>query len=147
MVNPEAKQLFDKGIQALTEGIILSALSFFEKALAKEDDPLISSFFAFCIAKERGEIKKAISLCTDAIKKEPGNSFHYLNLGKVYLIRKDKKEAVNTFRQGLQHEENQQIVDELDRLGTRKPPLIPFLKRSNVINKYLGMLLSRIKLR
>ena len=108
---------------------------------------MISSFFAFCIAKERGEIKKAISLCTDAIKEEPENSFHYLNLGKVYLIRKDKKEAVNAFRQGLQHEENQQIVDELDRLGTRKPPPIPFLKRSNIINKYLGMILSRIKLR
>ena len=147
MLNPEARQLFDKGRHALTEGNIIAALSFFEKALAKEDDPLISSFFAFCIARERGEIKKAISLCNDAIKKEPENSFHYLNLGKIYLIRKDKKEAVNTFRQGLQHEENQQIVDELDRLGTRKPPLIPFLKRNNVINKYLGLLLSKLRLR
>ena len=92
MTNPEAGQLFDNGMQALTEGNIIAALSFFEKALAKGDDPLISSFFAFCIAKERGEIKKAISLCTDAIKEEPENSFHYLNLGKIYLIRKDRKE-------------------------------------------------------
>ena len=146
-MNPEARQLFDKGMQALTEGNIIAALSFFEKALAKEDDPLISSCFAFCIAKERGEIKKAISLCTDAIKEEPENAFHYLNLGKIYLIRKDRKEAVKTFRQGLQHEENRQIIDELNRLGTRKPPLIPFLKRGNIINKYLGLILSRLKLR
>jgi len=147
MVNPEAKQLFDKGIQALAEGTILSALSCFEKALAIEEDPFISSFFAFCIAKERGEIRKAISLCNAAIEKEPENSFHYLNLGKIYLIKKDNKEAINIFRQGLNYEENQQIVDELNKLGTRKPPVIPFLKRNNIINKYLGMILSRLKLR
>jgi tetratricopeptide (TPR) repeat protein len=147
MVNPEAKQLFDKGMQELSEGKTLAALSCFEKALAMEDEPLISSFFAFCIAKERGEIQKSIALCNAAMKKEPGNSFHYLNLGKVYLLKKDKNEAINIFRQGLQYEDNQQIVDELNRLGTRNPPIIPFLKRRNIINKYLGMIVSRLKLR
>jgi tetratricopeptide (TPR) repeat protein len=147
MVNPEAKQLFDKGIQELSEGRTLTALSCFEKALAMEEDPLTGSFFAFCIAKERGEFRKAISLCNAAIKKEPENSFHYLNLGKIYLLKKDKIEAINLFRQGLQYENNQQIVDELNRLGTRNPPIIPFLKRGNIINKYLGMIVSRLKLR
>jgi tetratricopeptide (TPR) repeat protein len=147
MVNPEAKQLFSKGVQELTDGKTLAALSCFEKALSIEDDPLISSFFAFCVAKERGEIRKAISLCNTAIKKEPENSFHYLNLGKIYLLKKDKNEAINTFRKGLHYENNQQIVDELNRLGTRDSPIIPFLKRSNIINKYLGMILSRLKLR
>ena len=147
MANPESKKLFDKGIDALSEGKILAALSCFEKAFAIEEDPLIGSFFAFCIAKERGEVQKAISLCNAAIKKEPGNSFHYLNLGKIYLLEKNNKEAINIFRQGLSYEENQQIADELNKLGTRKPPIIPFLKRSNIINKYLGMILSRLKLR
>jgi len=147
MTNPESKQLFDKGIQELSEGRTLTALSCFEKALAMEEDPLTGSFFAFCIAKERGEFRKAISLCNAAIKKEPENSFHYLNLGKIYLLKKDKIEAINLFRQGLQYENNQQIVDELNRLGTRNPPIIPFLKRGNIINKYLGMIVSRLKLR
>ena len=147
MVNPKSKQLFDKGIDALSEGKILAALSCFENAFAIEEDPLISSFIAFCIAKERGDVQKAISLCNAAIRKEPENSFHYLNLGKIYLLRKDTKEAINILRQGLKYEENQQIADELIKLGTRKPPVIPFLKRSNSINKYLGMILSRLKLR
>jgi tetratricopeptide (TPR) repeat protein len=147
MVNPVAKQLFKKGLQELTEGKTLTALSCFEKALGIEEAPLISSFFAFCIAKERGEIQKAISLCNAAMKKEPENSFHYLNLGKIYLLKKDKNEAINIFRQGLHYGDNQQIVDELNRLGTRNPPIIPFLKRGNIINKYLGMIVSRLKLR
>jgi len=147
MLNPETKKLFDKGIEALTKGNIIYALSCFEKAIKIEENPLISSFLAFCIAKERGQVQKAISLCEDAIKKEPDNSFHYLNLGKIYLLEKKKAEAINIFRQGLHYEENQQIVDELDKLGTRKPPVIPFLKRNNFVNKYLGIILRRLKLR
>jgi tetratricopeptide (TPR) repeat protein len=148
MVNSETKKLFDKGIKTLTEGNILSALSCFEKALKIEENPLISSYLAFCIAKERGQVQKAISLCNDAIKEDPENSFHYLNLGKIYLLEKKNEEAVNIFRQGLHHyEQNHQILDELNKIVTRKPLIIPFLKRSNVINKYLGIIFSRLKLR
>ena len=147
MLNQETKKHFDKGIKTLNKGNILAALSFFEKALKIEENPVISSFFAFCIAKERGQVQKAISLCKDAIKEDPEKSFHYLNLGKIYLLEKEKEEAVNIFRQGLQYEENQQIVDELNKLGTRKSLILPFLKRSNFINKYLGLILNRFKVR
>jgi len=147
MLKQETKELFDKGVKTLNEGNILAALSHFEKALIIEKNPVISSFLAFCIAKERGQVQKAISLCKNAINEDPENSFHYLNLGKIYLLEKEKEEAVNIFRQGLHHEENQQIVAELNKLGTRKSLIIPFLKRSNFINKYLGIILSRLKLR
>jgi tetratricopeptide (TPR) repeat protein len=147
MTNPESKRLFDKGMDSLSAGNILAALSCFENALALEEDPLIGSFLAFCIAKERGEFQKAISICNAAISKEPGNSLHYLNLGRIYLLRKDNREAIDIFRRGLNYEENRQIADELNALGTRKPPVIPFLKRNNIINKYLGLILSRLKLR
>jgi tetratricopeptide (TPR) repeat protein len=147
MTNPESKQLFDKGMDALSAGNILAALSCFENVPALEEDPLVGSFYAFCIAKERGEFQKAISICDASISKEPGNSLHYLNLGKIYLLKKDNKEAIDIFRRGLNCEENRQIAEELNKLGTRKPPLIPFLKRSNIINKYLGLILGRLKLR
>jgi len=62
-------------------------------------------------------------------------------------LKRKNEEAVNIFRQGLHYEENQHIADELNKIGTRKPLIIPFLKRSNVINKYLGIILSRLKLR
>ena len=147
MLNQEVQKLFDQGLKTLNEGNILAALSYFEKASIIEKSPVISSFLAFCIARERGQFQKAISLCKDAIHENPENSFHYLNLGKIYLLEKQKEEAVNIFRQGLHHEESQQIIDELNKLGTRKPPIIPFLKRNNFINKYLGIILSRLKLR
>jgi tetratricopeptide (TPR) repeat protein len=137
--------LLKKGLEALAQGDTLSALSCFEKAISIEKSPVAYSYYAFCIAKERGQVSKAISLCEEAIQKEPGNSLHYINLGRIYLIDNKKEEAIKTFRAGLNYETNPIIVDELNKLGPRKPPIIPFLKRSNPINKYLGIMLRTKK--
>lgn len=146
---PEEEQetLFRKGVELLKTGKTLSALSLLEKAAKISDNLSISSYIAFCIAKERGQLKYAVSVCEENIKKEPANSLHYLNLGRIYLLMKKKERAVLCFREGLHYEANAQIVDELDSLGTRKKPVIPFLRRSNPLNKYLGIFLRRLKLR
>jgi tetratricopeptide (TPR) repeat protein len=140
MQNTDVERLIKRGLEALDQGDTLSALSYFEKAIKIERSPAVCSYYAFCIAKERGQVGNAISLCKEAIQKEPGNSLHYFNLGKIYLIDNNKEEAIKTFREGLNYEANPLIVDELNKLGPRKPPLISFLKRSNPINKYLGIM-------
>ncbi|HYA12368.1 MAG TPA: tetratricopeptide repeat protein [Thermodesulfovibrionales bacterium] len=147
MHDTETEKLFTKGLEALTEGNTLSALSYLEKALHTKYSPVIISYYAFCIAKERGQVGKAVSLCEEAIKREHKNSQLYLNLGRIYLIDNNKTDAIKTFREGLNYEANQQIVDELNRLVIRKPPIFPFLKRSNPINKYLGIILKILRLR
>ncbi len=141
----EAEELLKKGSDALAQGNTLSALSCFEKAINIENSPIISSYYAFCIAKARGQVIRAISFCEEAIKKDPKNSLHYLNLGRIYLITNNREDAIKTFREGLKYEANQQIVDELNRLVIRKPSIFPFLKRSNPINKYLGIILRSKK--
>ena len=141
MPGREVEGLFREGLEALAQGNTLSALSSFEKAISIENTPIISSCYAFCIAKARGQVNKAISLCEEAIRKEPNNSQHYFNLGRIYLIDHNKEGAIKIFRKGLNYESNQQIVDELNKLGPRKPPVIPFLKRSNPVNKHLGIML------
>jgi len=143
----EAERHYEKAIEVFTAGNIPSALYHFEKAFNIEDSPLVSSYYAFCIAKERGQFSKAISLCLEAIKKEPQNSLLYLNLGRIYHLSIRKADAVTIFREGLKCEVNQQIIDELTKLGTRKRPVIPFFKRSNPLNKYLGIILHKLRLR
>ncbi len=147
MAGSEVEELFRKGTEAIQSGDTLTALSHFEKALSLENSPVLNSCFAYCIAKERGLVAKALAICDEAIRTEPSNSIHYLNLGKIYLICKKRAEAVDTFRKGLGFEMNQDIIDELNNLGLRKPPVIPFLKRSNPINKYLGIILKKLGLR
>ncbi|MEW5745153.1 MAG: tetratricopeptide repeat protein [Nitrospirota bacterium] len=143
----EAEKLFVKGQSALQRGRTLPALACFEKALELTDTPLYRSYLAYCIAKERGQLKKAVSLCEEAIESEPRNPVHYLNLGRIYLHAKKKEEAVSIFREGLKHEMHEEIIDELQRLVSRKPPVFPFLKRENPINKYIGLVLSTLRLR
>jgi len=143
----EAEEFFTKGLNELAAGHGLSALVHFEKAIQLKEAPVYVSYLALCIAKERGQIRKAISLCEDTIKREPENPIHYLNLGKIYLHAGDKETAIHAFRAGLKYKINQQIIDELNKLQTRKPPVIPFLERNNPINKYLGIILTRLGLR
>jgi len=147
MPGTEFKDLSSKGLEALALGNTLSALAFFEKAIKIGGSPSVLSYFAFCIAKERGQIGKAISLGEEALRIEPDNSSHYLNLGRIHLLAHKKREAIDVFREGLTHEANQQIIDELSRLVVRKPPVISFLNRNNPFNKFLGILLRRLGLR
>jgi tetratricopeptide (TPR) repeat protein len=143
----KVERLFMKGTEALAQDNTLSALSYFEKAMNIEDSLIISSYFAFCIAKERGQLNKAISLCEKAIKKDPENSIHYLNLGKIYLLSNKREDAIKIFSEGLNYEANQKIVDELNKLGTRKFPVMSSLKRSSLLNKYLGIMFDKMRLR
>ena len=147
MENVGTEELFGKGLEALSQGGTLAAISYFEKAFQREDRPLYGSYLAICIAKERGQYQLAVTLCEKAIAREPQEPVHYLNLGKVYLIAGKRGDAVRAFREGLQRERNSEIVAELDKLGTRKPPVIPLLKRNNPVNKYLGIILRRLGLR
>lgn len=147
MQDQEAKKLFNKGIESYNKGQILPALTYFEKADTIEKNPLNTSYLALCMAQQRGQIKNAIDLCESAIKDDPENSTLYLNLGKIYLHGRKKEDAIKAFREGLKHETNPQIIDELNKLGIRRSPIIQPLPRSHPINKYLGIILKRLKLR
>lgn len=145
--NLDAREFFARGKEELDMGDWLSALTSFEKAVQLECSPVHCSFLALCIARERGLYRKAIAICQEAIAMEPANPLHLLNLGRIHLLRGEKIEAIRVFREGLKAGRNQRIVEELERLGIRKPPVIPFLSRNNPINKYLGMIFSRLSLR
>jgi len=142
-----ADELFEKGLALLRDDNPLAALVCFEKAYSIKKTPELESYLGFCVAAERGKITEAIMLCNDAIAHEPNNPLHYLNLGRVYLKADRKSEAIEIFRKGLSFGDNAEIRHLLDNLGIRKKPVFPFLPRNNSLNKYLGMLLYRLKLR
>jgi Flp pilus assembly protein TadD len=147
MAHPEAEKFCEEGIKAVNHGNTLVALLQFEKAAQLAPTPVICSYLAYCLAKERGTLKKAIVLCNEAIFAEPRNTVHYLNLGRIYLLAKKKKQAIDTFRKGLKLGKNQQIVKELNGLGLRKEPVFSFLSRDNFLNKICGIIYKKFGLR
>ena len=147
MTFTETEELFEKGVNAADKGNWVAALACFEKVVQAEGKPAAFSYLAVCIARERGQFNKAEMLCREALDKEPDNPVHYLNLGRIYISQGRKTEAIQSFREGLSRGIEKRIIDELNLLGTRKRPVLSFLKRDNPINKYLGVLLTKLRLR
>lgn len=142
-----AQKEFDQAQLELDRGNVLTALGCLERALAIWDDPLWHSRLAYCVAKERGHLSRAFELCRSAIEHDPRNPIHYLYLGKVHLIAGKHYEALQTLRQGMTLGNTPEIEKTLAAIGTRKPPVISFLSRDNRLNKYLGIIMTRLGLR
>ena len=142
-----AEKDFQRALKELDEGNVLAALACLEKALNVWDDPRWYAYLGFCIAKERGQVTRALELCRIAIEHHPDDPVHYLYLAKVHLLSGPTEEALQALRAGMAQGGNPEIASLLEQLGTRKPPLISFLSRDNPLNKYLGFALSRLGLR
>ncbi|MBI5634646.1 MAG: tetratricopeptide repeat protein [Nitrospirae bacterium] len=139
--------LLKKGIALLGANNPLGALACFEKAYAINKTADIQSYLGLCIATERGRISEAVRLCSEAIDREPGNPLHYLNLGKVYLKADRKTDCLEALRRGLSYGDSPEIYELLERIGMRKPPVLSFLPRNNFLNRYIGLIATRLRLR
>lgn len=135
-------QLF-RGMTKLKEGDCLGAMVHFDKAVQAGGAPLVcSSYFGYCIAKERGQVSKGLTLCTQALDEEPDNPVHYLNMARIHLLANNREKALEVLRKGASCGANEEIADLLEKIGTRKPPPLSFLHRDHPINKYLGIFLG-----
>ena len=143
----EEKEKFEKGMAAVDRGDTQLGLACLEDLFAAGHDPVLASYYAVCLAKERGEVQKALLLCEEAMEDDPGNALHYLNLGRVLVTAERKREAIKVFRNGLLYGKNTLIGKELDMLGWRDIPVISWLDREHPVNKWLGRILFNIRLK
>jgi len=143
----EEKEKFKKGMEAVDRGDTQFGLTCLERLFEAGHDPVLASYYAVCLAKERGELQKALLLCEEAMEDDPGNALHYLNRGRVLVAAERKREAIKAFRNGLLYGKNGLIKKELDMLGWRRPPVISGLGRENPVNKWLGRILVMLRLR
>jgi tetratricopeptide (TPR) repeat protein len=117
------------------------------------DDPFILSYYgclqALVDKRYRTGIetcKKALALArkTSSFGEEILYPVFYLNLGRAYVAAGKKKDALETFHKGLKFDNtNRDLQKEVRALGKRKAAPVPFLDRSNPINKYIGMILRK----
>jgi len=141
------EELVAKGLEAIGHGHFYLAMNAFELAMKLQKTSVVASYLSFCQAMNRHDMLAAIELGEWALHEEPNNPAFCLNLGRVYLLAGQKPEAVRVFRQGLAFTRDQEIIAELEMLGTRKPSLFPVLHRDNLLNKWGGFLLARLGLR
>jgi tetratricopeptide (TPR) repeat protein len=133
-----------------------NALELLTNALKKyPDDPFLLSYYGCLEAIINKNYAYGIETCLRAFvtldEKIPfGQEIFfptfYLNLGRAYFASGDKQNAVNAFQKGLSYDkENKDLLWEIKKLGMRRKPALPYLRRSNPINKYIGIILHTLK--
>lgn len=148
-------EYFEEVRQLLRKRNSKSALKTLRYALENfPSDPFFLSYYGCLLAIVENKPKEGIRICKDAIgslkNSVPfGSEFFYpvfyLNLGRAYLKDDNRDGAVTAFKEGLKNDpEDHDLLWEMKKLGLRKRPVIPFLRRGNPINRYIGMLLSRV---
>jgi tetratricopeptide (TPR) repeat protein len=136
----------------LRKGNQKAAFSLLQQAsIQYPDDPFILSYFGCLQALVDKKYRAGVEKCKQALSlirkqssfgEEMMYQVFYLNLGRAYLSAGKKKDALDAFQKGLKYDNsNADIRMELRELGSRKKTLVPFLDRSNPINKYIGLIL------
>jgi tetratricopeptide (TPR) repeat protein len=103
------------------------------------------SYYGLCLGVAERRFDKALELCRSAAKEEFFNPLLYHNLARVHLSFGFKAEAIRHLRRGLMIDpENAACQAEMARLGVRRRPVVRFLRRRHLLNRWLGGLLSRV---
>lgn len=119
------------------------------------EEPLILSYCGCLQAIVDKKYRSGVESCRKAIVLfKPEDAYTagviypvlYLNLGRAYLAAGRKKDAIEAFTKGRKYDRSHsEIRKEMLLLGLRKAPPVPFLSRSHLINKYIGLLLHRAR--
>jgi tetratricopeptide (TPR) repeat protein len=144
-----ARAHLKNGRQKAAYSILLRALVHYP------DEPLILSYCGCLQAIVDKKYRSGVEACRKAIVLfKPEDAYTagviypvlYLNLGRAYLAAGRKKDAIEAFSKGRKYDRSHvEIKKELNFLGVRKEPPVPFLSRSNPINKYIGLLLHKTR--
>jgi tetratricopeptide (TPR) repeat protein len=126
-----------------------------QAALEHPDDPFILSYYGCLQAVVDKKYRAGVEKCQQAISmiqkltafgEDMLYPVFYLNLGKAYVAARRKHDAFDAFEKGLEFDKsNREILMEIRTLGSRKKAVVPFLDRSNPINKYLGKIVNKKK--
>jgi tetratricopeptide (TPR) repeat protein len=121
--------------------------------LEHPDDPFVLSYYGCLQAQVERKYRAGVEKCQQAISliqkltafgEDMLYPVFYLNLGKAYVAARKKRDAFDAFEKGLAFDKgNREILLEIRALGSRKKSIVPFLDRSNPINKYLGKIVNK----
>jgi hypothetical protein len=139
----EVRALIGEGIAAAEP---TDQLRLFQRAHARDlNDPLAMSYYGMALATVQHHYQQGIVFCEEAVRRQGPNPDLLVNLAKAYIAAKNKREAVRALRRAMARAQgaDERARAELAHLGLRRPPVLPFLPRSFIVNKFLGLMRHR----
>lgn len=142
----ESKALFNQAVEYLNRYRHREAMKSLEEALRiSPRNAEYLSLYGVAVAGELEDYEAAQKLCERAIRIDPRNPVVRVNLGRVFRMSGRNGEAYEEFIAAWEtNRRHPAPAAELSRMGIRRPPVIPFLPRSNWLNVQLGKLRARV---
>ena len=136
----EALKEFREGLRLLSNSYPARALIHFMRASEREpSNPYFTSYVGLSVALAHGKWKEGVELCESALRLKRNVPQLHLNLAQVHLSAGNRELAYETLVAGMRFTARDlRLARALERLGVRRAPLFPFLKRSNPLNRYAG---------
>jgi len=114
------------GLAAFAARDLPGAHAAFERAHRIDPrEPRAMSWYGVTLVLVEKNITLGVSLCDAALRVAPDDAELLLNSARVHVALRQRQRAAR------------------DALGTRRPPVIPFLPRANPLNRLLGRLRHR----
>lgn len=131
---------FKECLKHLRDGHAEEALLHARRALGvAPKNPFYLSYTGLLAALSERRFADAEMLCKEALGMKHNHAQLYLNLAEVYLQAGRTPDAITVLEKGLVSAGRDfRIRRALEKLGMRRVPVIPFLRRSHPLNKALG---------
>jgi tetratricopeptide (TPR) repeat protein len=141
-----ARSYFDEGLELFDQEQIEEALVCFRCGHeADPDNAQLRSYYGLCLGLVERKFQQSAELCQSAARQEFFNPRLYLNLARLYLTFGFKSEGMRYLQRGKMIDSaNVDIGRELAELGRRDPPVILFLPRGHLVNRWLGVARHRL---
>jgi tetratricopeptide (TPR) repeat protein len=135
-----SQALYEEGWVFFEQNRPAEALQWFERAyLEDSSNARLRSSYGLCLGIVERRFDKAMELCQSAAKQEFFNPDLYLNLARLNLIFGFKSEGLRYLRRGEMIDPANAGIEAVMRdLGMRVSPVLGFLPRRHLLNRWLG---------
>lgn len=130
----------DQGRALLDRGKVEQAFELFRTGYRRDPrNAKLRSYYGLCLGLVERDFQESAELCRSAARQEFYNPSLYLNLARLHLNFGFKNEGMRYLQRGKMIDPgNREIELELAELGRRDPPIIQFLPRRHLLNRWLG---------
>ena len=148
MLDLDAFREFREGLSHLRDGQAAGAVELLRHASQRDpENPYYMSYFGLSLGHAEGMWAEAERLCHTAVCRGRRQAQLYLNLSEVYLSSGRRRAAADTLARGLHYlPQDSRLQSEFGRLLERRPPVLGFLPREQILNRNLGNLRFRLQL-
>jgi hypothetical protein len=137
-----AQAAFEQGVAAFMSGDAPGAHAAFERAHRKDPrDPRYMSWYGLTLVLVERNSNLGVVLCDQALRGTGADPDLLLNQARVHLALNQRERTIRAVQRGLElWPQHPGLQHARDCLGWRRRPVLAFLSRNSVINRWLGQL-------